>query len=118
MSLGGNYLMSVIPYYDEFQQTVSYLPDTNLFVLNLQACNTANYALFNTFNDPGNQLSDLQTALEDARTNSETMILVGAGRSPGNIYCNRQWSFRLLALVAEYQDVIRLTMFSDEEDGF
>jgi hypothetical protein len=89
MSMVGDYLLDLIPYYDDFLQTVSYLTNTKLYVVNMQACNAENFALFKTFNDPGSMLKRLSNILHQARNNGDKLILVGGGRSPGSIRCNR-----------------------------
>ena len=63
--------MDVVPIFDEYLQTVIYLEETKVYVINMQACNTKNFGLFDTFNDPGDQLTRLQSILESARTQNE-----------------------------------------------
>lgn len=96
----------------------SALTGTILGIVNMQACNSANFALFSTFNDPGDQLTNMETTLSTLRSSGKKAILVGAGRAPGDSLCNRQWSYRFLSLMDEYQDVVRLVLIGGDKDGF
>ena len=59
MSTQGDYFMSAVPIYDDIFKTLIYPDGLTIYVINMQACNSANMALFKTFNDPGDQLARL-----------------------------------------------------------
>lgn len=82
--------------------TTQLMANLSIFVINMQACASDNLALLETFNDPGNQLDELEQKLILTRAGLGRMIILGAGKSPGAATCNRQWSHRFNALIDEY----------------
>ena len=64
------------------------LSDTIFVALNTLACQVSNMALFETVNDPGNQLTWLEKTLGEARQAGKTVIIAG-NLHPGSASCNR-----------------------------
>ena len=113
---GLNYILDEPLVYIDGVETAA--TDAYFIIINMQACNSANFALFSTFNDAGGQLEFLETQLAALRGTSKKAIVIGAGRAPGDGLCNRQWSYRFLTLIDNYQDVVRTIIIGGEKDGF
>ena len=74
------------------------LSDTVFIALNTMACMSNNAALYDTTNDPGDQLEWLEDTLRRARQAGKTALIAG-NMHPGSAKCNRQWSQRYSALI-------------------
>ena len=74
------------------------LASTTFIALNTLACQVTDSALYETLNDPGNQLEWLETQLENARIAGK-MVIIAGNLHPGSPKCNRQWSHRYGALI-------------------
>ena len=74
------------------------LSNVVFIALNTLACQVSNTALYETTNDPGQQLTWLENKLVEARANDKTVIIAG-NMHPGSPICNRQWSHRYSALI-------------------
>ena len=77
------------------------LASTTFIALNTLACQVTNSALYETLNDPGNQLEWLETQLENARIAGK-MVIIAGNLHPGSPKCNRQWSHRYGALIDSF----------------
>ena len=74
------------------------LENTMFISLNTQACSVKNSALYETLNDPGDQIEWLEQTLFKARKDGKSVIIAG-NLHPGSAKCNRQWSHRYEALI-------------------
>jgi len=64
------------------------LVNTMFISLNTQACSVKNSALYETLNDPGDQIEWLEQTLFKARKDGKSVIIAG-NLHPGSAKCNR-----------------------------
>jgi len=91
-------------------------PGTKLRIvaLNTLACYRYNTNLLASPEDPGNQLSWLNSTLITAERNGEGVIIIGS-IAPADTSCSTNWSYRYSALIDRFSNTIRAQIFGNSQ---
>jgi sphingomyelin phosphodiesterase len=85
-----------------------------IVALNTLACFRYNTNLVASPEDPGNQLSWLNSTLLASEKNGEAVLIIGS-IAPADPLCTNDWSYRYSALVDRFENIIRGQVFGNAQ---
>ncbi|CDW86227.1 ser thr protein phosphatase family protein [Stylonychia lemnae] len=87
--------------------------NSNVIMLNTEACYNVNFYIWSYRNDPGNQLEWLNRTLHEYEENNQIAIVI-AHIPPSYHECNHGWSVRIKSIFDRFQHIIRFQTYGHE----